>query len=88
MDDVRNIIVKNINNKPIFIKDIASVVEGKQIRQGGVTKDGHGEVITGIVMMLRGGNGREVISEIEDKIAEINRSLPEGVSVEKSYNFV
>ncbi len=86
MDDVRNIIVKNIDNKPIFIKDIASVVEGKQIRQGGVTKDGQGEVITGIVMMLRGGNGREVISEIEDKIAEINRSLPEGVSVEKFYD--
>ncbi|KJF42941.1 efflux RND transporter permease subunit [Draconibacterium sediminis] len=86
MDDVRNIIVKNIDNKPIFIKDIASVVEGKQIRQGGVTKDGKGEVITGIVMMLRGGNGREVISEIEDKIEEINRSLPEGVSVEKFYD--
>ncbi|WP_319500627.1 CusA/CzcA family heavy metal efflux RND transporter [uncultured Draconibacterium sp.] len=86
MDDVRNIIVKNINNKPIFIKDIANVVEGKQIRQGGVTKDGKGEVITGIVMMLRGGNGREVISEIEDKIEEINRSLPEGVSVEKFYD--
>lgn len=86
MDDVRNIIVKNINNKPIFIRDIASVVEGKQIRQGGVTKDGKGEVITGIVMMLRGGNGREVISEIEDKIDEINRSLPEGVSVEKFYD--
>ena len=86
MDDVRNIIVKNIDNKPIFIRDIANVVEGKQIRQGGVTKDGKGEVITGIVMMLRGGNGREVISEIEDKIEEINRSLPEGVSVEKFYD--
>nr|WP_319271944.1 CusA/CzcA family heavy metal efflux RND transporter [uncultured Draconibacterium sp.] len=86
MDDVRNIIVKNVDNKPVFIRDVASVVEGKQIRQGGVTKDGQGEVITGIVMMLRGGNGREVIAEIEDKIEEINRSLPEGVSVEKFYD--
>lgn len=86
MDDVRNIIVKNIDNKPIFIKDVANVVEGKQIRQGGVTKDGKGEVITGIVMMLRGGNGREVIAEIEAKIEDINRSLPEGVSIEKFYD--
>ncbi len=86
MDDVRNIIVKNINNKPVFIKDIGTVVEGKQIRQGGVTKDGSGEVITGIVMMLRGGNGREVIGAIEEKIDNINPNLPEGVSIEKFYD--
>jgi len=86
MDDIRNIIVKNINNKPIFIRDIADVVPGKQIRQGGVTKDGNGEVITGIIMMLRGGNGRKVISSIEEKIETINASLPEGVSIEKFYD--
>lgn len=86
MDDVRNIIVKNINNKPVFIKDLADVTEGKQIRQGGVTKDGTGEVITGIVMMLRGGNGREVISDIEEKIDNINNNLPKGVSIEKFYD--
>jgi cobalt-zinc-cadmium resistance protein CzcA len=59
---------------------------GTQIRQGGVTQDGNGEVVTGIVMMLRGGNGREVISDIEDKIETINASLPEGVEIEKFYD--
>ncbi len=85
-EDIRNIIVRNINNKPVFIKDIADVVEGTQIRQGGVTQDGKGEIVSGIVMMLRGGNGREVISQIEKKIAEINKSLPDGVQIEKFYD--
>jgi len=85
-DDIRNIIIRNINNKPVFIKDIADVVIGTQIRQGGVTQDGKGEIVSGIVMMLRGGNGREVIADIEKKINEINKSLPEGVQIEKFYD--
>lgn len=85
-DDIRNIIIRSINNKPVFIKDIADVAVGTQIRQGGVTQDGKGEIVSGIVMMLRGGNGREVISGIEDKIEVINKSLPEGVQIEKFYD--
>jgi cobalt-zinc-cadmium resistance protein CzcA len=84
--DIENIIVKNVENKPVFIRDIATVETGTQIRQGGVTQDGKGEVVTGIVMMLRGGNGRAVISDIEDKIETINKSLPEGVKIEKFYD--
>ena len=86
VDDIRNIVVANFNNKPVFIKDIAKVAIGTQVRQGGVTRDGKGEVVTGIVMMLRGGNGREVISEIETKIDNINQNLPAGVSIEKFYD--
>ena len=85
-EDIRNIIVRNINNKPVFIKDVAEVTVGTQIRQGGVTRDGKGEIVSGIVMMLRGGNGREVISQIEKKIVEINTSLPKGVQIEKFYD--
>ena len=51
--DLENIVVTNIDNKPVFIKDVASVEIGTQIRQGGVTQDGKGEVVTGIVMMFR-----------------------------------
>lgn len=86
VEDIRNIIIKNINNKPVYIKDIAEVMITTQIRQGGVTQDGKGEIVSGIVMMLRGGNGREVISEIEDKITDINKSLPQGVEIEKFYD--
>lgn len=84
--DIENIIVKNVNNRPVFIRDIATVNTATEIRQGGVTQDGQGEVVTGIVMMLRGGNGRMVIQSIEEKIAAINEGLPEGVVIEKFYD--
>jgi len=84
--DIRNIIVTHLNNKPIFIRDIATVETGRQIRQGGVTQDGKGEVVTGIVMMLRGGNGREVIADIKSRIETINKSLPKGVEIKKFYD--
>lgn len=84
--DIENIIVKNVNNRPVFIRDIATVNTATEIRQGGVTQDGQGEVVTGIVMMLRGGNGRMVIQRIEEKIAAINEGLPEGVVIEKFYD--
>lgn len=85
-EDIGNIIVRNVENKPVFIRDIATVEMGTQIRQGGVTQDGKGEVVTGIVMMLRGGNGREVILDIEEKIETINASLPPGVEIKKFYD--
>lgn len=86
MSDVENIIVINRDNKPVFIRDLADVKIGTQIRQGAVTRDGEGEVVTGIIMMLRGGNGRKVIAAVEEKIEEINRGLPEGVAIEKFYD--
>ena len=86
MSDVENIIVTNRDNKPVFIRDLAEVKIGTQIRQGAVTRDGEGEVVTGIIMMLRGGNGRKVIAAVEEKIDEINRGLPEGVAIEKFYD--
>lgn len=86
IDDIRNIVIKIVNNKPVFIRDVATVEVGTEIRQGGVTQDGKGEVVTGIVMMLRGGNGRQVIAAIEDKIDLINKGLPEGVFIEKFYD--
>jgi cobalt-zinc-cadmium resistance protein CzcA len=85
-EDIANIVVANRNQKPVFIKDIAKVVRGRELRQGGVTQDGNGEVVTGIVMMLRDGNGREVIKDVEARIQQINQSLPEGVQIEKFYD--
>lgn len=86
IDDIRNIVLKIVNNRPVFIRDVATVEVGTEIRQGGVTQDGKGEVVTGIVMMLLGGNGRQVISAIEEKIDLINKGLPEGVLIEKFYD--
>ena len=84
--NIEDIIVKELDNRPIYVKDIAEVTLGRQLRQGAVTQDGNGEIVTGIVMMLRGGNGREVIEDIDTKIDEVNKSLPEGVTIEKFYD--
>lgn len=84
--DIEEIIVEELEGRPIYVKDIASVSIGEQLRQGAVTQDGRGEIVTGIAMMLRGGNGREVISAMDEKIEEVNQSLPEGVYIEKFYD--
>ena len=85
-NDINQIIVKNIDGNPVFIKNVAEVKFGKQLRQGAVTQDGKGEVVTGIIMMLRGGNGQEVIDAVNERIIEVNKSLPEGVTIEKFYD--
>lgn len=85
-DDLERIIVARRGGRPIYLRDVAKVRLGHQIRQGAVTQDGKGEVVTGIVMMLRGENGREVIRRVEEKIVEINPRLPPGVRIEKFYD--
>lgn len=86
VSDIENVIIKMTEDKPIFIKDVADIKLGEQLRQGAVTQDGRGEVVTGIVMMLKGGNGKEVIKEIENKIDVINKGLPKGIIIEKFYD--
>jgi heavy metal efflux system protein len=86
IEDIEDIIVANPGGRPVYIRDLATVTIGQQLRQGAVTQDGNGEVVTGIVMMLRGGNGRQVIQEINERIEEVNRSLPENVMIEKFYD--
>ncbi|MCB0747284.1 MAG: efflux RND transporter permease subunit, partial [Ignavibacteriae bacterium] len=85
-EDIENIILVNKDNKPVYIRDVADVSLGKQLRQGAVTQDGKGEIVTGIVMMLKGGNGKNVIAEVEKKIESINKGLPENVKIEKFYD--
>lgn len=84
--DIENIVITRLQDRPVFLREIARVQLGKQLRQGAVTQDGKGEIVTGIVMMLRGYNGRELIQQIREKITEINKSLPEGVHIEPFYD--
>ncbi len=71
---------------PIRIADVAEVKLAPLIRQGAVTRDGRGEVVTGVVMMLMGENSREVSAAVDAKIQEISSSLPEGVTLETFYD--
>ncbi len=84
--DIEDIIVTKLDDRPVYIRDVARVRAGRQLRQGAVTQDGQGEVVTGIVMMLRGGNGRDVIQQVEAKVEAVNRGLPDGVRIEKFYD--
>ena len=82
LEDIQKIIIKNTNNIPITIGDIATVQFGSAIRYGALTQDGDGEVVGGLVMMLKGANSNEVIERVKDRMAQIEKSLPEGVIIE------
>ncbi|NOZ35498.1 MAG: CusA/CzcA family heavy metal efflux RND transporter [Chlorobi bacterium] len=80
-DDIKNTLVKNINNQPIFIRDVAKVKFGSFLRYGAFTKNGKGEAVGGIVMMLKGENSNDVIKNVKERIALIQKSLPEGITI-------
>ncbi|MDX2129566.1 MAG: CusA/CzcA family heavy metal efflux RND transporter [Chloroherpetonaceae bacterium] len=74
-------------NVPILLKDIAEIKNGEELRQGAVTRDSRGEVVTGIVMMRRGENSREVIERLHKKVQELNQQLKlQGILVESFYD--
>ncbi len=86
ISDLENTIVKSISGVPILIKNIATVGHGTALRQGAATKDGVGEVVVGLVMMLKGENSREVIDRVKTKIAEMSKSIAEGVTLKPFYD--
>ena len=82
LDDIKKITIKNSNGIPITIGDIAKVQFGAAIRYGALTQDGEGEVVGGLVMMLKGANSNDVIENVKVRMAQIEKSLPEGVIIE------
>ena len=81
LDDIRNTMVATIDGRPVFVRDIAEVKPGSFVRYGAFTKDGKGEAVGGIIMMLKGENSNEVINAVKERIAQIQKSLPEGLSI-------
>ncbi len=86
IEDIKNIIVKNDHASPIFLKNVADVVYGGGLRYGASTQDGKGEIVTGIVMMLKGANSREVANTVHKKIEDIKPTLPKGVTIDEYYS--
>lgn len=82
IDEIKKIVVKTEHGVPILLRDIAKVGFGNGPRYGAATRNGQGETVTGIVMMLKGANSAQVISDVKSKIEEIKKSLPEGVDIE------
>ena len=88
LDDLANVIVKHDPDAgtPVFVKDVGTVEFAPMLRQGAVTRDGRGEAVVGIVMMLMGGNARVVSETVHEKIEQIKKFLPEGVTIDTFYD--
>jgi cobalt-zinc-cadmium resistance protein CzcA len=86
-DDVRRTIVRTGQaGVPVTVGEVAEVGYGPELRQGAASRDGRGEVVAGVVMALRGVNSRELVTRIRERVAEINRALPAGVTVAPFYD--
>jgi len=88
MSDIELIIVKESGGTPIFVRDVAEVRIGHAVRHGAVVLNGEREVVTGIVLMLRGGNAREVVEAVKTKVEDLQQSnvLPAGTKLIPFYD--
>lgn len=86
LHDIEKIVVTNRGGIPVHVSDIATVRFGAPKRFGAMTKDGEGECVGGIAMMLKGANANMVTKELEKRVAKVQKMLPEGVSVEPYLN--
>ncbi|MGE3177343.1 MAG: efflux RND transporter permease subunit [Vicinamibacterales bacterium] len=84
--DIDNIVVAARDGTPVYIRNLGKTVLAPQVRQGAVTRDGRGEVVTGVVMMLMGENARVVADRVKAELEVIKGSLPEGVTVDSYYD--
>lgn len=84
--DIENIVVTNRKGIPVHIDDVAKVQFGAPKRFGAMTKDGNGECVGGIAMMLKGANANVVTKELELRVEKLQKMLPEGVSIEPYLN--
>lgn len=87
-DDIGNIVLKEVNGTPVFVRNVATVRMGTEIRQGAVVKDGTTESVAGIIQMQRGENARRVVGAIKAKVEDINKQhlLPEGLQIVPFYD--
>ena len=82
INDLENVVVKNRNGSPVLVRDVATVREGIALRYGASTKDGKGEIVSGLALMLKGENSSAVTERVKEKMIQINKTLPEGVVAE------
>ncbi|MBX3318887.1 MAG: efflux RND transporter permease subunit [Nitrospira sp.] len=88
VDDIESIIVKEVDGTPVFVRDVAEVRIDHAVRHGAVVLNGEREVVAGIVLMLRGGNARQVVEAVKTKLDDIqqNNILPAGTNLIPFYD--
>jgi cobalt-zinc-cadmium resistance protein CzcA len=88
VEDIADIVLREIDGTPVFIRDVAEVRVGQAVRYGAVIKNGYTESVGGIVMMIRGGNAKEIVGRVKARISEINEHgmLPDGLNIVPYYD--
>ncbi|HET9844724.1 MAG TPA: CusA/CzcA family heavy metal efflux RND transporter [Nitrospira sp.] len=88
LHDIENIVVKEAHGTPVYVRDVAEVQIGHAVRHGAAVVNGKREVVAGIVLLLRGGNAREVVEAVKEKIEEIHEQklLPAGLRIVPFYD--
>lgn len=88
LEDIGNIVVREKNGVPLYVRDLAEVTIGHEVRQGAIIKGGYTESVSGIVLMMRGGNAKQVVSRVQDRVDEINSKgmLPGGLQIVPYYD--
>lgn len=88
LDDIRSIVIKEFNNTPVYLKDLAEVKIGEEVRYGAMVKGGDSEAVGGIVSMVAGGNAKEIVSRVKQRVEEINsrNMLPGGLRIVPYYD--
>lgn len=85
VDQIANVVLSTRGGVPLYVKDVATVGLGKELRTGSASENGH-EVVVGTAMMLKGANSRIVSKAVDAKLTEINKSLPEGIKAKTVLN--
>ncbi len=85
-DDLRNIVVAYRDGVPVLLEQVAQVEVGAELRQGAISRDGKGETVAGIVLMLRGASGREVVEGVKEQLDVARQSLPSDVEIVPFYD--
>jgi cobalt-zinc-cadmium resistance protein CzcA len=88
VDDIRNIVLKESAGTPVYIRDVAEVRIGEDVRYGAMVKGGYSEAVGGVVMMTAGGNAKAIVSRIKERVAEINsqNTVPGGLKIIPYYD--
>jgi cobalt-zinc-cadmium resistance protein CzcA len=88
LDDIGNIVLKENKSTPVYIRDVAEVRLGTEARYGAMIKNGYTEAVGGVVLMTIGGNAKEIVSRVKQRVAEINRKhmIPGGLQIVPYYD--
>lgn len=88
LQDIGNIVLAEENGVPVFVRDVAEVKVGTEVRAGAIVKGGYTESASGIVLMLRGGNAKEIVERVKERVADINARglLPNGLQIVPYYD--